>query len=339
MIPMPKKPFIRRLQPDRSQTLRRIVQSIFVALNVWIGVEFFLFVRQFERGLNAGYSRPPGVEGWLPIAGLLNLKYFLVTGTIPAIHPAAMVLLATFLVISFLLRRSFCSWICPVGSLSEWLWKLGRSTFKKNWALPRWLDLTLRPLKYLLLGFFVFLGAGMTAEGIDAFMHTPYGVLADVKMLGFFRDLSITSAVVLAVLVLASVFVQNFWCRYLCPYGALTGLAALLSPLRIRRNAVSCIDCGKCTRACPSQLPVDRLIQIRSAECTGCMECVASCPVEAALTLQVPKRTVKAEWLAAAICVIFVAAVAMARLSGHWDGEVPLRVYEHWVPLAREFSH
>src|SRR5262249_36839734 len=152
------------------------------------------------------------------------------------------------------------------------------------------------------------IGAGMSAEAIDGFMHSPYGVLADVKMLDFFRELTITSAVVLAILVLASVFVPNFWCRYLCPYGALTGLAALLSPLRIRRSAVSCIDCGKCTRACPSRLPVDRLIQIRSAECTGCLECVASCPVESALTLHAPARTVRPEWLAAAICAIFVVA-------------------------------
>ena len=330
---------IRRLQPDRSQTLRRIVQYAFVALNAWIGIQFYLFVRQFEEGTNAHFTRPPGVEGWLPIAGLLNLKYFLVTGNMPAIHPAAMVLLAAFLVISLLLRRSFCSWICPIGTFSEWLWKLGRSTFKRNLRLPHWLDLTLRPLKYLLLAFFVFIGAGMSAEAIEGFMRTPYGVLADVKMLNFFRDLSLTSAVVLAVLILASVFVQNFWCRYLCPYGALTGVAGLLSPLRIRRNPVSCIDCGKCTRACPSQLPVAKLIQIRSAECTGCMECVASCPVEAALTLDAPSRTVKPEWLAAAVCVIFLVAVAAARLTGHWSGDIPTAAYEQLVPIAREFSH
>ena len=336
---MEKKTFLRRRQPDRSQILRRIAQSAFVALNAWIGIEFYLFVRQFERGVDSGYLRPPGVEGWLPIAGLLNLKYFLFTGSMPRVHPAAMVLLAVFLVISFLMRRSFCSWLCPIGTLSEWLWKLGRSTFKKNWVLPRWLDLTLRPLKYLLLGFFVFLGAGMSADAIEGFMHSPYGILADVKMLDFFRYLSLTSAFVLAFLALASVFVQNFWCRYLCPYGALTGLAALASPVRVQRNPVSCIDCGKCTRACPSQLPVDRLIQIRSAECTACLECVASCPAEAALVLRAPGRTVKPEWVAAALCLIFIGTVAAAQWSGNWAGEIPRQVYQQWVPAARDFSH
>ena len=71
-----KKAFTRRFQPDRSQVLRRFMQYVFVALNVWIGVEFFFFVRQFERGGYAHFERPPGVEGWLPIAGLLNLSIF-----------------------------------------------------------------------------------------------------------------------------------------------------------------------------------------------------------------------------------------------------------------------
>jgi hypothetical protein len=74
--------------------VRHIVQWAFVALNVWLGLQFFLWVRYFERG-GSGLmvARPSGVEGWLPIAGLMNFKYFLSTGEVPAIHPAAMFLL------------------------------------------------------------------------------------------------------------------------------------------------------------------------------------------------------------------------------------------------------
>ena len=144
---------------------------------------------------------------------------------------------------------------------------------------------------------------------------------------------------VLAVLALGSVFVQNFWCRYLCPYGALTGMAALLSPVRIRRDVASCIDCGKCSRACPSILPVDKLVQIRSAECTGCLECVASCPVEATLEVRAAGFALRPAVIAAAMALIFVTMVGAAMVSGHWSGEIPLRVYENLVPVAREFSH
>ena len=73
----------------------------------------------------------------------------------------------------------------------------------------------------------------------------------------------------------------------LVPVRALLGVVALLSPMRIRRTAESCIDCGKCDKACPAALPVSRLVQVRSAECTNCMECVAACPVEGALAVTI----------------------------------------------------
>ncbi|HZZ41192.1 MAG TPA: electron transporter YccM, partial [Acidobacteriaceae bacterium] len=72
----PKRKLVRRSAPDQSQRIRRIVQGLFVALNAWIGLQFFLWVRGFERGgQTVSVSRPAGVEGWLPIAGLMNLKY------------------------------------------------------------------------------------------------------------------------------------------------------------------------------------------------------------------------------------------------------------------------
>src|SRR5215468_10725287 len=133
-------------------------------------------------------------------------------------------------------------------------------------------------------------------------------------MLDFFRHMSRTAAIVLGTLAIGSLFVPNLWCRYLCPYGALMGLAALASPLRIRRNPVSCIDCGKCAKACPSILPVDKLVTIASAECTGCLECVASCPAADALFLAAPRgRRVPAWAIAAGTMVLFFGVVGYAK--------------------------
>ena len=185
----------------------------------------------------------------------MNLKAWLETGEIPALHPAGMFLLIAFLAISWIFRKTFCSWLCPVGTVSEWLWKLGKQTFGRNFALPRWLDIPLRGLKYILLGLFLYVVVSMPVPAIRAFLEGPYGLVADVKMLNFFRFMGVTVAVSLGVLVILSVFVQNFWCRYLCPYGALLGLVSLASPMRIRRNPETCIDCAKCAKACPSHAP------------------------------------------------------------------------------------
>ena len=111
-----KKKLIRRLEVDRTQVYRRGFQLAFLALNLWLGTKFYVWVRQFETGvMSEGLKRPAGVEGWLPIAGLMNLKYWILSGQIPQVHPAAMFLLIAFLAMAFLLRKAFCSWLCPGG--------------------------------------------------------------------------------------------------------------------------------------------------------------------------------------------------------------------------------
>ncbi len=342
-----RKKLVRRVQADYSQALRRGFQFAFLLLNLWLGAKFYFWVRGIETGTHdRNLLRPSGVEGWLPIAGLMNLKYWMASGHLPGVHPAAMFLLITFLAIAFLFRKAFCSWLCPIGTLSEYLWRAGRLLFRRNFTLPNWLDLPLRSLKYLLLGLFAWAVGNMSAESVELFMRSPYGAIADVRMLNFFRDLGATAAIVLGVLALASLLVKNFWCRYLCPYGALLGLTSLLSPLRIRRSEPACIDCAKCAKACPSSLPVDKLVAIKSAECTGCLECVAVCPAEGALQMALPqrisgsrRRAVPAWAMAAGIAVLFFGIVGYAKAAGYWNGDVPDYVYRQLVPNAAEVSH
>jgi polyferredoxin len=335
-----KKPFV-RAPADRSQRWRAAFQVAFLLLNVAIGVQFWAFVRYYESAGEAAYlPRPPGVEGWLPIASLMNLKAALLTGELPAIFPAGVVLLVAFLAITFLFRKAFCSWLCPVGTLSEWLWKLGRRLFGRTFALPRWADLPLRAAKYLLLAFFLYAVGGMSVAAIHAFLRSPYGLVADVKMLDFFRHMGTTAAVSIAALAALSTLVPNFWCRYLCPYGALHGLFSWASPLRIRRDPATCIDCAKCAKACPSRLPVDVKTSISSPECTGCLECVAACPVKDALAMAASRRRRLPAWaIAAGVAAVFLGLVGLARLTGHWHTDVDPQVYYRLIPQASRFGH
>jgi polyferredoxin len=348
-----KKTLVRRVLPDCSQQVRRVVQFAFLLLNAVIGVQFILWVRYFESGGTTHYvERPAGVDGWLPIAGLMNLRYFAVMRQIPPIHPSAMVLLCVFVLSSVLVKKAFCSWLCPVGTVSEYLWKLGRKLIRRNLNVPKWLDVALRSLKYLLLAFFVSIVFTMSAMDLGSFLASPFGIVADVKMLNFFRYMGIVGVVVVALLIALSVYIQNFWCRFLCPYGALMGIVSALSPVKIRRDPEACIDCGKCNKACPSQLPVDRLVQIRSVECTGCMECIAVCPAENALQMAlVPRkseatavgrwrgRVLKPQMVAAVLAIVFLGLIGAARITGHWQTNISRDIYMQLVPNAENFDH
>jgi polyferredoxin len=337
----PRKKLVGCSDRDYSQRLRLGLQTAFLLLNVFVGTQFYLFVRYFESaGRTARVPRPAGVDGWLPIGGLMSLKYSLATWTLPHMHPSAMFLLLAFLLMSVLFRKAFCGWLCPVGTLSEGLWKLGRRLFKMNWRLPVWADLPLRGLKYLLLGLFLYAVGSMPVAAIRGFLESPYFLVADVKMMNFFRHIGTSAAITVALLVLLSVMTKNFWCRYLCPYGALVGIASWLSPTRIRRDPEACIDCAKCRRACPALLPVDTLVSIKSAECTACMECVASCPAQGALQLSLPGRRALPTWaLAAGVAAIFLGVVFLAKLAGAWETAIPDEVYFQLVPRVMEFVH
>ena len=167
-----------------ATTWRKATQLLLLAMNIYIAITFWYWVRYYETASSTTFvARPGGIEGWLPIAGLMNLKYSLVTGQLPSVHAAAMLLLVAFIVISLLLKKAFCSWLCPVGTLSELIGDLGNKLFGRQCVLPRWLDIPLRGVKYSLLSFFLYIALLMTAQAIHYFMLSPYSVVMDVKML------------------------------------------------------------------------------------------------------------------------------------------------------------
>ncbi len=318
-----------RLKED-SQFLRSAVQLAFVLLCTWIGIEFYLFVKWgMSTETESFVSRPPGVEGFLPISALISLKYWLMTSIINTVHPSALIIFLAIIITSVVLKKSFCSWLCPVGTLSESLWLLGEKIFGKNIHLPRWLDYPLRSVKYILLSFFVWAIVGMDVPAMAAFINGPYNKLADVKMYLFFANISTFALWTIIIFMLLSTVIKNFWCRYLCPYGALLGVLGWLSPLKITREKSTCIDCNLCTEACPANIMVHAAGRIWSDECTSCMGCVEVCPVKNTLTMKVGfvKRTIP-NWIFGVLVVgVFMAVTGLAMLTGHWDNSITKEEY------------
>jgi polyferredoxin len=313
-----------RLKYD-SQFQRSMVQAAFLLVCVWIGIEFHYFVKWgMSRGAGTFIERPPGVEGFLPISALISLKYWIETGIINTVHPSGLIIFTAIVAGSVIMKKSFCSWFCPIGTLSESLWMLGKKLFKKNIALPRWLDYPLRSLKYLLLFFFGAAVWAMSSETMEAFIFSPYNKMADVKMYFFFAEMTTGAIVTILVLMGLSMVIKNFWCRYLCPYGALLGIASFLSPLKIRRNPSTCIDCELCTKACPSLIKVHAVKTVRSDECTSCLQCVEVCPVKETLVVRLPaaKRGVPTWVLAGLVAGVFIAITGLGMMTGHWKNGI-----------------
>lgn len=321
---------------------RRICQTIFAVLCIFIGTQFIRFVDSFFRIDSQPISRPAGVEAFLPISALVAFKSWIVNGVFDNVHPAGLVILLGAISFSILWKRAFCSWVCPFGTLSEGLALLGQKVFGRNFTVPRWLDYFLRSFKYLILAFFIFfIFIGMDGAEAYAFLQTPYNIIADVKMLNFFRDISGVGISIITGLIILSILIKNFWCRYLCPYGALLGLLSLVSPWKIRRNPDLCISCTKCSIACPNRIEVDKSLNISSPECSGCLNCIEQCPAPNALTFDLPRPVFS--WsqrtLALGVVLFWIAFIGAAKLSGHWENGISTEVYKKLIPFAEQFNH
>jgi polyferredoxin len=314
------------------QPWRRGVQWGIVALLVWIGIEFYDFVQNLEQGMVT--SRPPGVEAFLPISALISFKYWLLTGIFNTIHPAALILLLIFSVMAILLKKGFCSWICPFGLFSEYLAKVHIKIFDRQLKAPKWLDYPLRSLKYLLLFFFIWaVFFEMNENILHTFIYSPYNRVADIKMLHFFTHMSATTFWVLAILVALSLAVPYFWCRYLCPYGALLGALSWLSPFKIQRREETCIDCVKCTKVCPANIKVHTANRVFSDECHSCLQCVDVCPVKDTLYLSLrPKKYILSRKIYAfSIVIVFILGVLVARVGNRWHNSISDEEYLYHI--------
>ncbi|MDJ0780727.1 MAG: 4Fe-4S binding protein [Desulfosarcinaceae bacterium] len=179
--------------PAFLSSVRNRFQLAIFLWTISIGLQFHLFVVQAGGSGPITIQRPVGVAGFLPIGALLGWKQLRTTGTWDPSHPAAMVILFYAVAISMMFRNAFCSWFCPLGTVSEWLWKPGQRICGGDIRLSIWLDWPLRTCKYLLLSFFVVITIRMSAPEIGAFLETPYYKMADVKMLLRFIDAPLTT--------------------------------------------------------------------------------------------------------------------------------------------------
>lgn len=322
--------------------LRMLVQSGFIISSIVLAVHFHRFVAFVTdpASVNA-VQRPAVVDAWLPISSFMSLVYFVKSGIANTVHPAGLVLFILILFLSLTMRRGFCSWICPIGTISEYAHKTGRRLFGRNLRMASWLDVGLRLFKYLLLGFFVVVICGMSADALRVFIYGPYNRIADIKMYMMFARISVTTIIIILTLTILSVFFKNFWCRYFCPYGALLGLVSIPSPMSVRRKADICIDCGHCTRACPNSIDVQKSSTVRSAECTGCYSCVEACPKSGVLKMGLSRNKQPVSSLLYGVITVafFLIIPQMFMAWSYWNSDTSSQTYHALYKHISDISH
>lgn len=324
---------------NKTQYLRLLSLFIFSFLSVWIGIEFYYFINSINS--YEFYPRPAGADAYLPISSLMNVRYFLSFGDVHMAHPAGFFIIIAAIFVSLIFSKSFCSWVCPFGFLSELLIFIRKIFINKNFKIHPYFDLFLRSLKYLLLGFFIYvIFFSMTPTDIKKFLDSDYNKISDVKMFYFFADISKTALIVITILLILSFLFNFFWCRYLCPYGALMAIVGFISPFKIKRNDKTCTQCKKCRLSCPHYIEVNKKTTVISDDCSSCVICINSCPEKNTLEL----RSIKGNKLNTfviffAVILIFALFKYTAIIINKWNNNLTHKDYKELILKKEVLSH
>ena len=263
----------RQARGRSDQLARRMVQSGFLLLFV------FPFVPLLIRRLTV--QPATDTSSWLllwdPLLALGNL----LNRNLSALLIGAPLML---LALSLVLGRSFCGWVCPLGTLTDLVQLLAfwnrkkRSILKQNEGQRR-----NSRLRYLVLA--AALGGSLLSikllgllDPLVIFSRTASA--AFVNLLGSAQayergGLTYFSVLFIAILALEA-WQPRFWCRHVCPQGALLSLVSRFSLLN-RRISPACNDCGLCRGACPMQAIPAEAHDTDYSDCTLCLECETAC--------------------------------------------------------------
>lgn len=167
----------------------------------------------------------------------------------------------TILIFTILLGRFFCGWICMFGSLGDWIYSIRKLIFKKIFVIPEKVDQYMKYIKFIVLGVFVI--------AIWTF---------NIPIVSESGSSDIILMVILAAIIIASSLVERFFCRYLCPLGALFSILSKLSLGKISKPTQKCGSCKVCTKNCAMGIALYNKEEVRGGECINCMRCVEVCP-------------------------------------------------------------
>jgi len=177
--------------------------------------------------------------------------------------------IALVLLVTAFYGKIFCGWVCPKGSIQEFLYQK-----KLRVNVPPTLDKWFRKLKYVLLLLVIVLPWGFDYKPFNA-GTSPFAALFNLSG-------GILAIVLLGIILFTSLFVFRPYCRYLCPTGALLGIVSYLNRVKfLSKECTFCqLACKQCeigALTCPTK-QADKCFSVDKGECMMCGECRGNCP-------------------------------------------------------------
>ena len=244
---------------------------------------------QREKKIGKVFRRLSQIAGFLIMPGLFTSTFFGIRDLVVAMVSRdfqmqelfpQLILVIVMTIGAILFGRVFCGYLCSFGAMADLLWFVARKVHRKYHRIPKQLDRILKWVKYLVLAL-LFLGVWVFALISYDAMNSPWTIFGMFTTIGNFPSLSYLISVgglLLLAIIIASLFVERFFCRYLCPLGAYLSMISSLRFFFIKKPRENCKGCSLCSQNCPMGLPLGEFDQVQSGECINCNVCTNVCP-------------------------------------------------------------
>lgn len=186
------------------------------------------------------------------------------------------------LLITLLWGRFFCGYLCAFGAMGDFLYGISSKILPFDIAFSAASERWLKRIKYLILLGLVIV-VWIAGWSLDASLSpwNAFGLLTSWKISSAKTAVSTTGFILLLLIAAASCLEERFFCRYLCPLGAVFSLVSRRRLFRIRRSPDACVNCARCNNQCSMGLDVMHTDNVDSGECIDCMNCLGVCPSHA----------------------------------------------------------
>ncbi len=274
---------IKPIKPSPLKLIRRIIQTAALFLFPGLFITTFSAIKTLYMAI---------IDGTFHITAQAN----------------ELILVLSMLLITALMGRFFCGFLCSFGTMGDFFWVVGKRLKLRRRNLSRRMDQALKSLKYILLIGIVLIGwtLGVSLLSGTANPWTIFGMLTSVAGWPNLTAWVSVGALLLILIMAGSLYIERFFCRYLCPLGAVFAVASKVRLFKIRKPAQHCGNCQACTKQCSMGIPLYGMNVISDGECIDCMNCVDVCP----------RGNVKANPKPALAAVVAVAAMSGAYFAG-----------------------
>jgi ferredoxin len=214
-------------------------------------------------------------ESWCPLGGVEALYTYLREGNLLCSLGISNLYAIAALVVSILLvRRAFCGYLCPIGTISEWLRVVAKRLRVPGVKIPTKADCALSLAKYLILAAIV-IATWRAGELVFRGCCPAYALLGRHG-----ADITSWAYVVAGAIAVTSLLVAMPFCRWFCPLAAVANPLSRFGLARVKRSESACSACGRCAAACPMAIPVDHVFEVTHSRCLACMNCIDACPTK-----------------------------------------------------------